>query len=79
VPSGIRRRLSAVLKVLLCSPLVFGLMPMPANRSIGSASSAIGGLRTGAPCIAKSRVGLIDSAGVTGALRMSSTAGGGFR
>ncbi len=43
VPSGIFRSSSELLNVALCRPFVFGLMRIPAMRSIGSASSAIGG------------------------------------
>src|SRR5262249_29846551 len=43
VPSGTLRRVSALLKVVLWRPLVFGLMRWPASRSIGWESSAIGG------------------------------------
>ena len=43
VPSGTLRRVRALLKVALCSPLVIGLMRMPASRRMGCASSAIGG------------------------------------
>src|SRR5689334_6945309 len=62
VPSGIFLRVRVLLNVVLCNPLVRGLILMPASRYIGCESSAIGGYRTARPCIAKVRVGLIVSA-----------------
>ena len=43
VPSGILRSSRFDWKVVLCSPLVFGLMRIPASRNMGSDSSAMGG------------------------------------
>ena len=43
VPSGILRSTSELLKVVLWRPLVFGLIRCPASRSMGCASSAMGG------------------------------------
>ena len=43
VPSGILRNIRFDWNVVLCRPLVFGLMRMPARRNIGSESSAMGG------------------------------------
>jgi hypothetical protein len=42
-PSGILRNVIEELNVVLCRPLVLGLMRMPAMRNMGCASSAIGG------------------------------------
>ena len=47
VPSGILRRPRELLKVVLCSPVVLGLMRIPAMRSMSCASSAIGGVSDG--------------------------------
>src|ERR1035441_2467664 len=76
-PSGILSNLRALLKVALCSPLVFGLMRMPALRYMGSANSARGGFATGCPCSAKSRVGLKGRTGVGGAFRDRKSGGQG--
>ena len=77
-PGKLPLTLVELLNVVLCSPLVFGLMRIPAMRSIGCASSAIGGYRSGCPCMAKVRVGLMVKVGVTGAFRAFSTAFDGF-
>src|SRR5205085_10441753 len=66
VPSGTLRSSSEDSNVVLWSPLVLGLMRKPASRSMGSASSAMGGYRTGRPSMEYVRGGFRDSAGVVG-------------
>ena len=77
-PSGIFRSVSALSKTVLCSPLVLGLMRMPAMRSMGCGQLRDGRIAHRLRLQGKGAGGLSTSMGVVGAFRTSRMALGGF-
>ncbi len=78
-PSPIGLKTRPVTPGVRCGPLVRGLMRWPARRSIGCASSAMGGRLRRSTSATTSRVGLTTTWGSGGASSMSTMTRGGVR